>query len=181
MSDTFAPDRIAARRRALAGLGALLLAGTGRARAQAAPGERIEWPALTLLDGRTLAPEAWRDTAAVVVFWTTWCPFCRRHNARIDRLHRLMQAQGRRLRVLGVALDGDEAALREYQRANGYAFPVAAGQAALRARFTARRVIPTTCVVGRDGRLRECIAGEMAEDDVMALARHADAPAGNGT
>ena len=41
----------------------------------------------------------------------------------------------------------------------------------LRGRFTERRVIPMTCTVAADGRVQRCIPGEMAEDDVLELAR----------
>lgn len=128
----------------------------------------IRWPVLTLLDGQTLGANAWDDIAAVVVFWASWCPFCRRHNARIEKLHRA--ASGPHLRILSVALDGDEAAVRQYMLTNGFHFPVLVGQAELRALFTPRRVIPMTCLVDRRGRLLRMIPGEMAEDDVLALA-----------
>jgi hypothetical protein len=45
--------------------------------------------------------------------------------------------------------------------------------AALRAVLTARRSYPMTCVIDRQGVLREVIPGEMAEDDVMGLAKWA--------
>jgi thiol-disulfide isomerase/thioredoxin len=128
----------------------------------------IVWPALTLLDGQTLGAEAWNDTAAVVVFWATWCPFCRRHNAQIEKLYRA--AAGPHLRILAVALDGDEASVRRYMAVNGLHFPVVVGRPELRTLFTPRRVIPMTCLVDRRGRLRQAIPGEMAEDDVLALA-----------
>lgn len=123
---------------------------------------------MTLLSGETLGAETWNDTAAVVVFWATWCPFCRRHNARIEQLHRT--AAGPHLRVLSVALDGDEASVQRYVTTNGFHFPVVVGRPELRALFTKRRVIPMTCLVDRRGRLAQAIPGEMAEADVLALA-----------
>jgi thiol-disulfide isomerase/thioredoxin len=141
----------------------------------AEPAPAIEWPAVHLLDGSTLSPASWQGLAAVIVFWATYCPFCRRHNARVDRLHRATQGQG--LRVLGLALDGDADAVRRYMAGNGYQFPVALDDGALRRRFTTRRVIPMTCVVDRQGRLLQAIPGEMAEDDVLALARVLQRPA----
>jgi thiol-disulfide isomerase/thioredoxin len=129
----------------------------------------IEWPALQLLDGSTLSPASWQGQAAVIVFWATYCPYCKRHNAHVDKLHRA--AQGQALRVLGVALDSDADAVRRYMAANGYQFPVTLDDGTLRKRFTARRVIPMTCVLDRQGRLLQAIPGEMAEDDVLGLAR----------
>ena len=132
----------------------------------------IQWPAVQLLDGRTLAPYSWRGQAAVVVFWETYCPYCKRHNAHIDKLYRnLLNQQTQSMRVLGVALDADEAAVRRYVAANQFSFPVTLDGGVLRQRFTQRRVIPMTCLLDAQGRLMQAIAGEMAEDDVMELAR----------
>jgi thiol-disulfide isomerase/thioredoxin len=147
--------------------------------AQAQPASRegvpvIEWPAVELLDGTTLDPASWRGQGAVVVFWATYCPFCKRHNAHVDRLYRATQGQA--LRVLGVALDNDADAVRRYMTGNGYSFPVALDGGRLRQRFTTRRVIPMTCVLDRHGHLLQAIPGEMAEADVLDLARVALRP-----
>jgi thioredoxin-related protein len=129
---------------------------------------------MSLLDGTTLAPGAWTDTAAVVVFWDTTCPYCRRHNARLEKLHRA--TEGQRLRILAVALDRDQVTVRRYMDSLDLHFPVLVGGAELGSRFTRRRVTPTTCLVDRRGRLLQVIPGEMAEDDVLALAVLARTP-----
>lgn len=153
------------RRQLLGAAGLAIAAPAGLA--VAAP-EFVNWPVMTLLDGQVLKPEDWRDMAAVLVFWTIGCPYCRRHNARIDRLYRT--SVGANLRVLGVALDGDAAAVKRYMRAGNFSFPVLASMPGLRDQFTSRRMVPMTCLVDRQGRLRQQIPGEMAEDDVLGLA-----------
>jgi peroxiredoxin len=164
------PDR----RHALAGLGLLLAGATPWAQAAApAVGDTIEWPTLGLIDGSTLTPQDLQGKAAVVVFWATWCAFCRRHNAHVDRLHR--EHGHRDLRILGVAIDSDAATVRRHLQTHGYAFPVVAGMPELRQRFTTRQVVPLTCVVDRRGRLRQAIPGEMSEADVLGLAAFATA------
>ena len=132
----------------------------------------IAWPVLTLIDGATLDAAAWRDTAAVVVFWATWCGFCRRHNAQLEQLHQA--TLDRRLRVLGVCVDADREAVRRYAEANRLHFPIVAGDVGLRAQFTTRRMVPMTGLVDRRGRRVQVIPGEMSRDDVMALATLAD-------
>ena len=135
----------------------------------------IEWPVIRLLDGSKLSPASWQGQAAVIVFWATYCPYCKRHNVHLDKLHRTTQGQA--LRVLGVALDSDAEGVRRYMAGNGYQFPVTLDDGTLRKRFTARRVIPMTCVLDRQGRLLQAIPGEMAEDDVLGLARVLQRPA----
>jgi thiol-disulfide isomerase/thioredoxin len=153
----------------------LLLAGAAAPMADRAFAQQSEarpaaaWPSIQLLDGSTLGPASWQGQAVVLVFWATYCPYCKRHNARVDSLHRATQGQA--LRVLGVALDGDADAVRRYMAGNGYQFPVTLDDGTLRQRFTSRRVIPMTCVLDRHGRLLQAIAGEMAEDDVLGLAQ----------
>ena len=162
-----------ARRALLAAAGGLLLP-AARVAAAAAPGDTVVWPTLTFVDGSSIAAGDWNDVAAIVVFWATWCPYCRRHNPRIDRLYR--ERAGAGLRVFGVAIDGDAALIRRTVHERGYTMPTITGDGALRERFTTRRVVPLTAVVGRDRRLLQLIPGEMAEDDVMALADAALAP-----
>jgi thiol-disulfide isomerase/thioredoxin len=153
------------------GVTCLSAAAPGLLLAQSAP---VEWPLIQLLDGNTLVPQSWRGQAAVVVFWETYCPYCKRHNARIDKLHQATRGAG--LRVLSVALDTDEAVVRRYMASNKFSFPVALDGGGLRQRLTTRRVIPMTCLLDAQGRLVQSIPGEMAEDDVMALARYSTRP-----
>jgi len=153
-------------RRALLAAGGAVAFAPGAALAQG--GARIEWPALRMLDGSTLRAAEFNDTAALVVFWATHCPFCKRHNVHVDKLHRTL---GRRaLRVLGVALDSDAQLVRDYMRSNGYGFPVALDGEGLRQRLGLRRVIPATLPIGRDGRMGKAVYGEMFEEDLMEIA-----------
>ena len=151
-----------------------LAAGVGAALPWAAfaaptqPGNMLDWPALQVLDGATLPATAWQGTAAVVVFWATWCAYCHRHNAHIDKLHRSLG--GRALRVIGVAVDSDASGVRRYMAANGYRFPVTLDAEPLRSRLSTRRSVPLTCTIDARGRLKQVIPGEMSEADVLELA-----------
>jgi len=153
----------------VAGLGAAMSA-TSRAQ-MAFDGPAIDWPPLHLLDGQTLTPASWTGQGAVVVFWAIHCPFCKRHNAHVDKLYRA--SRDLPLRVLGVALDSDVQVVRRYMDTNDYRFPVVVGGVGLRAQLTPLRVIPVTCVIEPLGRLQQVIPGEMFEDDVLALAQAA--------
>lgn len=134
--------------------------------APAARGDVVRWPEVTLLDGARWTPQAGR--AQVVVFWSESCPFCRRHNAHVDKLWRAAR-DGRGPQVLTVSRDRDPAAVRRYLADKSYGFPVSLDHAALAAALAARNVIPLTVVVDREGRLKQSFAGEMFEEDVMEL------------
>jgi len=139
-------------------------------RASAAPvraGEVVPWPEVTLLDGSRFGPTQAAGHAMVVVFWSTTCPFCRRHNPHVEKLHRA--AEGKPLRVLGVARDRDPAVVRQHAQAQGYSFPITLDVQPLAEVLSLRRLTPLTVTTDRQGRLRQVIPGEMFEDDVLEL------------
>lgn len=131
--------------------------------AGAADAPTVRWQDLTLLDGS--APASWVGQPAVLVFWATWCAYCKRHNAHIDALHR---AAPGRPRLLGVAVDTDPALVRRVVQEQGWRFPVAL-DGGVRDRLTRRRMVPMTCLIDAQGRLLQAIPGEMAASDVMDL------------
>ncbi|MBN9463676.1 MAG: TlpA family protein disulfide reductase [Burkholderiales bacterium] len=163
------------RRRELIRLaGAALLAGAGApARAEAggvpALGTAIRLPPVRLLDGRELAPGYWRGKVVVIELWASWCPFCRKQNPEIDRLHRAHSAEG--LEVLALSIDRDERDARRYMQEHGYVFHAAMFDARWQAAIGRPRGLPIVWVIGRGGRLEQLEIGEMFPEDVQALAR----------
>ena len=159
---------VTSRRRALAALATAGwgTAGIGIAQARpAAAGEAVRWPDVPLIDGSVWNAERARGKTTVVVFWSTTCPFCLRHNAHIEKLRRA--AVGRPMEILTVARDKDPAAVRAYLERHGYGFAVTMAQQPMSAALYERRVIPVTVLVDRQGRLKQAIPGEMFEEDVM--------------
>jgi thiol-disulfide isomerase/thioredoxin len=138
--------------------------------APALPGQPVAWPVVPLLAGGILEPSHWQQRAAVVVFFSTTCPFCRRHNQHLEKLHRAASAlPGMPLQVLAVAREPDATLVQRYARAQGYSFPITLANAALAGALSERRVIPLTAVVERGGRLKQVLAGEMFEEDLMDM------------
>ena len=133
--------------------------------APAQPGEPVNWPSVTLLGGERWGPAQAAGRAMVVVFWSTTCPFCLRHNAHIEKLRRA--AVGRPLGILTVCRDRDPAAVAAYLARHGYGCPVTLDHAPMAAALSARKVIPLSVLVDRSGRLQQVIPGEMFEEDVM--------------
>ena len=151
-------------------LGALTLAASAaQAQTSAAvkPGQAVPWPDMALLGGGRFGAAQAADHAVVVVFWTTTCPFCRRHNQHVEKLHRA--AAGKRLRVLGVARESDAEVVARYAQAQGYTFPITLNQPGLAELLSPRRVVPMTVIVDRQGRLKQALPGEMFEEDLLEL------------
>jgi thiol-disulfide isomerase/thioredoxin len=137
--------------------------------AQPRQGQAVAWPDVTLLDGTRWGAAQAQGKQVIVVFWSTTCPFCLRHNAHIEKLRRA--ATGRALEIITVARDKDPAAVKAYLARHGYGFQVTMAQDAMAAALSPRKVIPLTVTVDRQGRLGQVIPGEMFEDDVMEWMR----------
>jgi thiol-disulfide isomerase/thioredoxin len=150
--------------------GAAVQGQTARA-APAQQGQAVLWPQVQLLGGGSFGPAQAAGRAVVVVFWTTTCPFCKRHNPHIEKLHRA--AAGRNLVVLGVAREQDPALVQRYAQGQGYTFPITLDHQAMAAALSFRQVIPLTLTVDRQGRLQQALAGEMFEEDVLELLKWA--------
>jgi thiol-disulfide isomerase/thioredoxin len=157
------------RRRLLGGL-ALAAALPPWQAAQAAPalpGEAVQWPQVRLLDGSPWDGTHAGGKAVVAVFWSTTCPFCKRHNAHVDKLRQA--AAGRALEIVTIAREADPQAVRRYVDRQGWQFAVTLDQASMRAALSTRNLIPLTVTVDRQGRLKQVIPGEMSEEDVLDL------------
>lgn len=151
------------------GLGGLTAIGVPAFAAPPQPGEPVAWPDVTLLDGRRWGQAQMQGKAVVVVFWSLHCPFCLRHNARLDKLQTSLR--GEPLEILTAVRERDAEAARRHMARYGYRFAATLDEPALAAALSARRVSPLTVTVSRSGRLLQVIPGEMSEDDVLALLR----------
>lgn len=128
------------------------------------------------LQGREMAPAWWRKESVLVVFWSVDCPFCRRHNERLDAAYQALSAEG--VRVVAVSTDDEVESVRAAVRRRGYTFPVlmdGQGDCQLRAQLTARKVVPMTCWLGKPLSQPRCIPGEMAEGDLRDMLRRSRA------
>ncbi|MEI6026430.1 MAG: TlpA disulfide reductase family protein [Betaproteobacteria bacterium] len=133
--------------------------------AQKTTGRPVNWPEVKLLDGTRWGLAQAQGKMVIVVFWSTTCPFCLRHNAHIEKLR--VAAAGRPLEILTVARDKDPAAVKAYLARHGYGFQVTMEQGPMGTALSTRKVIPLTLLVDRQGRLGQEIPGEMFEEDVM--------------
>lgn len=101
-----------------------------------------------LIDGRFVALADYRGRPLLLHFWASWCGICRAEQGSIAAIADDHQ-------VLTVATrSGDAAALRDYMRREGVDFAVLSDpDGAVAARYGLRGV-PTSLVLGTDGRIR---------------------------
>jgi thiol-disulfide isomerase/thioredoxin len=108
---------------------------------------------ITDLDGRTISSTDLRGKVVLVNFWATWCPPCR---AEIPDLIKLQEKYRDKLVVLGISEDEvppeEVKAFVVQQKMN---YPVAMTSPALAKIFRGVSALPTTFVIGRDGKLEQ--------------------------
>ena len=105
----------------------------------------------------------------MVELWASWCPFCKRQNPHLDRLHRAHAASG--LEVLALSIDRRPEDAQQYMREHGYAFHAAMFDPRWQAAIGRPKGLPIVWVIGRDARLRQLEIGEMFPEDIEELAR----------
>ncbi len=133
-------------------LAAVVVAGASL-RGAIAPGDRF--PELTGDDLPRLAGEALPERTGRVVlvdFWASWCGPCKASFPVLDQLHRDYAAKG--LVVVGVGVDEKPAAAADFVRRLAPTFPVVHDRSQRLVRAVAVPTMPTSYLLGRDGRVR---------------------------
>ena len=91
------------------------------------PGVRVGETApefqLQQMDGTSISLEDFRGHPAVLVFWTSWCSFCKAEAPEFNRLVRRYRVKG--VSVLGINIQDSEKRTRAGIRDFGIRYPVA--------------------------------------------------------
>ena len=141
---------------------ALVLCGAGFAYA----GELKPWtgggtPALVLKDlqGGTHDLAQYRGKVVLVNFWATWCEPCRDEIPSMQKLKR--KFAGRPFEILAVNLAESENKVSEFLRRLPFDFTIVLDRNSAARRDWNVKVLPTSFVVGPDGRIRYSVVGDL--------------------
>jgi len=102
------------------------------------------------LDARQLSMTEYRGTVIVLNFWATWCLECRSEMPLLERLQREFSSWG--LAIIAVNARENKEAVRRYARELGLTFPLVLDPDGKINALYGVIGLPTTFVVGRDGR-----------------------------
>jgi peroxiredoxin len=117
-------------------------------------------PALALKDvaGTVHDLARYRGKVVLINFWATWCEPCREEMPSIQRLRDRLSEKA--FAVLAVNVDEPDARVRRYLEETRLDLPVLLDPNKTVTRAWGVRVMPTTFVVGPDGRIRYRLLGE---------------------
>lgn len=131
---------------------ALTVSGTAP-RSLQAKGDHPLAPAFSVTDlsGRTLNLADYKGKVVLLDFWATWCGPCRVEIPGFVQLQNRYRDQG--LVVIGVSIDDGPEPVREFYKEYKMNYAVAMGSEKLGALYGGILGLPTTFLIGRDGRI----------------------------
>jgi thiol-disulfide isomerase/thioredoxin len=125
----------------------------------------------TLLSGDKFALAQYRGHVVVLNFWGSWCTPCRAEAPSLSQLARYFTRRG--VRFLGVDIRDSPATAEAFQSRFGISYPSLndpGDEIALDFRDTVPPAgIPTTLVIGRNGRIAARVIGEVSYPGLRGL------------
>jgi thiol-disulfide isomerase/thioredoxin len=156
----------------LIGVLAIGLAWLWAARGQDSQAEKLKGqPApsfsLTTLDGQKAALADAKGRVVLIDFWATWCPPCRKSLPHVQRISTDKARVDKGLLVWAVNAKETKDQVQGYLDKNHYTFTVPMDTAGSAMEAYSVEGIPTTVVVGRDGKVRDVFVGYGEGSDSM--------------
>ncbi len=144
--------------------------------AQAGPASDVLYAAsFSSLDGQTVKLDTLRGKVAVVNFWATWCPPCRRELPDLVAVHARYRERG--VAFIGVAVEDNAALVREFAGAYGITYPLVTGKdqgvALMQELGNAVAGLPYTLVLDAGGSVVAMRRGPMDEERLEQALRAA--------
>jgi thiol-disulfide isomerase/thioredoxin len=118
-------------------------------------------PRLELADlaGRSQRLDDYRGQVVLLNFWATWCGPCRDEMPAIEQLKKKLK--GRPFVVLAVNVNEPESRVRKFLSRLPLDFPVLLDVEGSTTRAWKVRILPSSFLIARDGRIRYVATGEL--------------------
>jgi thiol-disulfide isomerase/thioredoxin len=104
------------------------------------------------LSGNKIDTPSYAGKVVLINFWAAWCTPCAEEIPQLVALQDKYRAQG--FQVIGISMEDRDSALRDFYRKYRMNYPVVAGNAKIAESYGGILGLPTTFLVGRDGRIR---------------------------
>lgn len=107
--------------------------------------------------GSKLTPVDYQGKVVLVNFWATWCQPCRSEIPAFVKLQDRYRGQG--FQVVGIAMDKTSAPVKAFYTRYHINYPVAMGDQGMATIYGGTSGLPTSFLIGRDGRIYSKITG----------------------
>ena len=156
----------------LAAMGLVVLTAVSRSLGSDATADQAGWVgktapdfALTNLLGQTVRRSDFKGKVVLLDFWATWCAPCRLEIPDLVQLQ--TQYAGKGFTVLGIALDDEGAAVvKPVAQKLSVNYPVAIGNLQVAAAYGGIEALPTTFLIGRDGKVLKTHVGAQGKSEL---------------
>ena len=115
---------------------------------------------LKTLDGKEVSLSDYRGKVVLINFWATWCPPCREEMPLFERIYRKYKNKG--FEILAIGTDGSVEPVKKFVKEYKLSFPVLFDNANVVALYQVQG-LPTSFLVGRDGKILKVRLGEYKE------------------
>lgn len=123
-------------------------------------------PDFTLVDleGKTQTLSDYRGEGVFLNFWGTWCAPCKREMPYMEKYANAFKNSG--VNVLAVNIAESDLKVQSFADTYGLTFPIAIDKTKEVMEVYKIRPLPTTFLIGPDGRVKKIIETEMSDDQV---------------
>ena len=132
--------------------------GAGRAEPSDLEGKVAPDFSLKTLDGKNVTLSEMKGKVVVVDFWATWCPPCRKSLPHLQKLRADKEMADKGLVVWAVDAREKSDVVQKFLTDNKYTFAVPMDTGKTMTQYNVSG-IPTTIIVGRDGKVRKTFVG----------------------
>ena len=115
-------------------------------------GDAMPAYASTYLDGTKFDVASQKGNVVLLNVWATWCGPCRFETPELETIHKKYGPQG--LKVVGVSVDDTGVpGVKQFVSENKITYPIAVDADGKIANVLRTTVLPTSVLIGRDGRI----------------------------
>jgi cytochrome c biogenesis protein CcmG, thiol:disulfide interchange protein DsbE len=118
---------------------------------------------LPALDGTTVQLSDYQGQVVMLNIWATWCPPCVRETPRLVRLANTYQDQGLVVLGMNTTYQDDRDKVAQFVREQQISYPILLDTNGEGGRLYPARLMPTTYLIDREGKIVYTRVGEIDE------------------